>query len=419
MVKSALLVLLSRRMLFMLLFGFASGLPFALSGPTLQAWYTEAGVDIKQIGLLALVSQPYAFKYIWASFLDYYAPPPLFKRFALRRGWALAIQSLLLVILLKMSMLQPSSHGFYLALLAFVLSFFSASLDIVLDAYRTEVLTEKEKGFGNSWYITGYRLGLLLSTAGALVLADKYGFNLVYLLMALVVVVSMLVTTLAEQEPIKTKQASSLFAALQEAIKDLFMRNGVRNTTLIIGFIIIYKLGDAFSLSLTTVFMRRELGFSLTEIAAMSKTMGVVAGILGGFIGGIGVYRLGLYSSLLLFGGLQAVSNILFAVLAMVGKNYIFTATTMFIEHLCAGMGTVAFASFIMSICNKRYTAFQYALLSSLAVLGRTYVAPISGYMVASIGWINFFIFTFFIALPSIVMLLFMKKLISSLGKQG
>ena len=400
--------ILNRRVATILFLGFSSGLPLALSGGTLQAWLTVEGVDIKTIGLFTLVGLPYTLKFLWSPLLDRFA----FPVFGRRRGWILMFQALLLIIIFMMSMMSPAKAPWFLAFLAFGLAFASSSQDIVVDAYRAEVLREKERGLGAAVSVTGYRIAMLISGALALILSEIIGWRSTYMIMAGLMFVGMTAAWLGPEPEDPGVPPSTLQEAVSGPLVEFFSRKGA---WAMLALIVLYKLGDAFAGSLTTSFLIRGVGFSVGEVGAINKGMGLAATIIGALFGGALMARLGLYCSLLLYGVLQAVSNLSFMVLAMLGKSYPMLVFTIGFENLAGGMGTAAFVAFLMALCNHNFTATQFALLSALASLGRVFVGPTSGFLVDEFGWLLFFGVTFLTAIPGLVLLWRMRENVQAL----
>jgi MFS transporter, PAT family, beta-lactamase induction signal transducer AmpG len=398
-----LLVFRSRRIAAVLLLGFASGLPLALTAGTLQAWLAVESIDIKTIGLFTLVGQPYTYKFLWAPLMDRYTPPFLGRR----RGWLILTQLALLGAIAFMGTISPRESPWLLAAVAFGVAFLSSSQDIVFDAYRTDVLREAERGPGAATSVLGYRLAMLVSGGGALVLADQFlGWSTMYLVMAALMGVGIVATWFAPEPEEVPRAPKTLASAISEPLKEFFSRQGA---WLLLLLIVLYKLGDAFAGSLTTAFLIQGPGFTATEVGAINKALGLGATIVGALIGGAWMVRLGLYRALLAFGMLQAVTNLGFMLLAVVGKDYSLMVTAVALENLCGGMGTAAFVALLMSLCDKRFSATQYALLSALAAVGRVYVGPAAGLLVSALGWAPFFFLTFVIALPGIALLWLMR----------
>jgi PAT family beta-lactamase induction signal transducer AmpG len=398
----------SRRIGVMVLAGFSSGLPLALTGGTLQAWMTVAGVDLRTIGVFALVGIPYTVKFLWAPLMDRFVPPWMGRR----RGWMFLTQAALAVGIAAMAFGNPGAAPWALGATALLVVFSSASQDIVIDAYRTDVLREPERGPGAAVFVTGYRIAMLISGAVALILSEQIGWRNTYLLMASLMFVGIATTIFGPEPEIRVTPPKSLQEAVTGPLREFFSRRAAGALLLLI---VLYKLGDAYAGTLTTAFLIRGVGFSPTEVGTINKGLGLVSLILGAMVGGTLMVRLGLYRSLMFFGILQAVSNLSFMVLSWLGKSYAMLLFTVAFENVCGGMGTAAFVALLMALCDHRYTATQYALLSSLAALGRIFVAPSSGYVVESVGWALFFLLTAITALPGLGMLWRYKKVIAEL----
>jgi PAT family beta-lactamase induction signal transducer AmpG len=391
-------VLASRRMLVALVMGFASGLPLLLTISVLQAWMKEEGVDLAVIGLMALVGLPYTLKFLWAPVLDRYTIP-LFGR---RRGWLLIAQTALVLAIIALAATNPAQRPWMVALAAFWVTFFSASQDIVIDAYRREDLADEELGLGSSLYINGYRTGMLLASGGGLIMADHIPFSMVYLIMAACLLPGIL-TTLLTPEPETPKGTPQ---TLQEAIIQPFVEYFSRPEAIwILAFILFYKIGDTMASTMTTPFYL-DIAFSKTEIGSIVKLFGFWATIAGSLAGGMIMLKAGIYRSLWLFGILQALSTAGFALLAQIGHSIPALAAVIAFENLSSGMGTAAYAAFMASITNQKFTATQYALLTSLMGIPRVVVSAGSGFMAKAMGWEGYFIFCTLIALPGLLMLL-------------
>jgi PAT family beta-lactamase induction signal transducer AmpG len=385
----------NRRIGMMLPLGFASGLPLALTAGTLQAWLTVEGIDLQTIGLFSLVGLPYTLKFLWAPLMDRFSLPWLGRR----RGWMLAAQMGLLAGILALAMMEPDRIPVAVAVMALAVAFLSASHDIVYDAYRTDVLKPEERGVGVGVSVTGYRLAMLVSGAGALILSERLGWHATYILMAGCMLVGV-AATLAGPEPADPgKPPRNLFDAVQGPIGEFFSKQQSAGLLLLI---VLYKFGDAFAASLTTAFLIRGVGFTPTDVGLVNKGMGLGATIVGALIGGALLNRLGLYRSLMAFGLLQACSNLTFMALAEVGKDYGVMVGAVAFENLSGGMGTTAMVALMMSLCNHRYTATQFALLSALASMGRVFAGPPSGYLADTVGWAPFYFVTFLASLPGL-----------------
>ncbi len=392
-----------------LVLGFASGLPLALSTGTLQAWLTVEGVELKTLGWLTLLGLPYTYKFLWAPLLDRYHVPGLGGWGGRRRGWMVVLLLAMAATLFAMSMQTPNSSNdslWGIAALAFALVMLSASFDIVFDAWRAESLTAAQRGLGAAWSVIGYRLAMLTSGGLALMLADLYlGFAGVYRLMA-VFCLLLALTAMAAPQPTTVTAPRSLVAAVIEPFKEFFGRGGA---VLILVTIILYKLGDAFAGSLSTAFLIRGAGFTPAEVGAVNKGMGLLATLVGGLAGGLLMSRISLWKALLIFGLLQAITNLGFWWLAAFPPSLAGMTAVVLLENLAGGMGTAAFVALLMALCDVRFTATQFALLSALASIGRVVVGPVAGVTATDWGWANFFLLSTAAALPGLVMLFAIK----------
>lgn len=382
----------------MILMGFSSGLPLALTGGTLQAWMAVAGVDLRTIGIFTLVGLPYTLKFLWSPFMDRFVPPWLGRR----RGWIIFTQLALMCGIAAMGFSSPQDAPLALAALALFVAFSAASQDVVIDAYRTDVLHEVERGIGAAVFVMGYRMAMLVSGALALIMSDRVGWQATYFTMAGVMGIGIVSAFFGPEPEIRISPPKNLGEAVWGPLRDFFSR---RSAFMLLLLIVLYKLGDAYAGALTTAFLIKGLGFSATEVGAVNKGLGLLALIIGATIGGTLMVRLGQFRSLAAFGILQAVSNLSFMILAWAGKSYGVMIFAVAFENFTGGMGTAAFISLLMALCNHRYSATQYALLSSLAALGRIFIAPTSGYVVEAMGWANFFFITFLTALPGLFLL--------------
>lgn len=396
----------------LLALGFASGLPLALSGGTLQAWATVEMVSLQAIGFLTLVGSAYTLKFLWAPFIDRYVPPFLGRR----RGWMVLTQLALAASIAAMAWFPPSQALLVLALLAVLVAFFSATQDIAFDAYRTDVLRPDERGAGAAVSVLGYRLAMLVSGGLALVIADAWiGWGNMYLLMAALMALATLVTLVSPEPEVQPQPPRTLAEAVTGPLTEFFSRRGAIT---LLALVVLYKLGDAFAGALSTTFLIRGAGYTATEVGAVNKIMGLAATIVGALIGGGLLARLGLYRSLLLFGLAQAVSNLAYWLIAVSPQNIVLMAAGVGLENLCGGMGTAAFVALLMAFCNARFTATQFALLSALSAVGRTYLAgPLSPPLVESLGWPGFFLVTVLIALPGLALLWWLRREIQRLDE--
>lgn len=388
----------------LLILGFASGLPLALTSGTLQAWMTVENIDLKTIGFFSLVGQAYVFKFLWSPVMDRYTPPFLGRR----RGWLITTQILLLLAIAAMGFLEPGTQLRWMAALAVIIAFCSASQDIVFDAWKTDVLPAEERGTGAAISVLGYRLGMLVSGGLALWLADRWlGWQGMYWLMAALLVPCIIATLLAPETEDSIPVPKTLEQAVAAPLRDFFGRN---NAWLILLLIVLYKLGDAFAMSLTTTFLIRGVGFDAGEVGVVNKTLGLLATIVGALYGGILMQRLSLFRALLIFGILQGVSNAGYWLLSVTDKHMFSMAAAVFFENLCGGMGTAAFVALLMTLCNKSFSATQFALLSALSAVGRVYVGPVAGWFVEAHGWPTFYLFSVAAAVPGLLLLLVCRQ---------
>ena len=398
----------------LLALGFASGLPLALTGGTLQAWATIEQVSLQEIGFLTLVGTAYTLKFLWAPLVDRYAPPWLGRR----RGWMVLMQVLLALGLLAMGSLSPGKSLWLLAFVAVFVAFCSATQDIAFDAYRSDVLRKDERGAGAALSVLGYRLAMLVSGGLALILADQWlGWGSTYLLMAALMLLVALASFWAPEPEVPVQTPRSLKQAVLEPFREFF---GRPEAVTVLVLIVLYKLGDAFAGALSTTFLIRAAGYTATEVGTVNKLLGLAATIVGALAGGALMARLGLYRSLLLFGVLQAVSNLGFWAISVGPHNVWLMAAGVGIENLCGGMGTAAFVALLMGLCNQQFSATQFALLSALSAVGRTYLAgPLTPQLVQVAGWPVFFLLTVLIALPALWLLHWRRQDIERIDARG
>ncbi|MGD9973769.1 MAG: AmpG family muropeptide MFS transporter [Desulfatirhabdiaceae bacterium] len=388
---------MTSRMLVALLMGFSCGLPLLLTLSVLQAWMKEEGVDLTVIGAMSLVGLPYTLKFLWSPVMDRFVPPFLGRR----RGWLLITQVLLMLTIIWLGQTDPVLHPVRIAVIAILVSFCSASQDIVVDAYRREDLTDHELGLGSSLYVNGYRLGMLLASGGGLILADHIAFSAVYTIMAFCLIPG-IVTTLMTSEPINIFGTPvTLAEAVIDPLREYFSRQGA---LWILAFILLYKIGDSMASAMTMPFYL-DMGFSKTEIGAVVKLFGFWATLAGALAGGVVLLRIGIYRGLWVFGVFQAISTAGFSVMAVMSPSVLMLSTVIAFENFTGGMGTSAFAAYMASITNKKFTATQYALLSSLMGIPRVIAAAPTGYMAKETGWPVFFLACTLIAIPGLLLL--------------
>lgn len=395
----------------LLFLGLASGVPFDLRLGTLQSWLADAApsLDLKDLGVFSLVGLPYVLKPLWSPLLDRFEPP-LVGFLGRRRGWILIAQLGCAVTLVAMSATPPDTASDALWVLALVLAFFSASQDIVVDAWRTDVLPADQRGLGAAVASWGYRFGMLLAGFVTPMLATGVGIGWgpAYLIMGLVMAASPIATLIAPREPTDLPPPQNLKDAVVQPLADLLNRPGRahRTTVIFIALVLTYKLGDAFASSLFTAFLQRGLGFHPEEVAAFRKTIGVAAVLVGMILGGFLMVRLRLATALLAFGILQAVTNLVFVGLAETYRDFGFLAVAIIGENTATGLGAVAFVAFLTALCDRRFSATQYALLSALAALGLAVLGPVAGETADVLGWSGYFLVSTAVALPGLVLVI-------------
>ena len=423
--RKGLAVYTEPRVLIVLLLGFSSGLPLALSGSTLLVWIREAGVDLRTIGLFALVGTPYTLKFIWAPLVDALHVPLFTRRFGRRRGWLVFSQLLLIGSILLLALTDPARSPLFVALGAVLVAAMSSTQDIVVDAFRVESLPEPEQAAGMAAYVAAYRVGMLVSTAGALFLVSAFestglarssAWMWGYVAMAAMVLIGTL-TALAATEPAQSAGAeaatgpeSAFTRVTQAAIGALSEFLTRRDAWAALAFVVLFKFTDAFSGTMTAPFVI-DLGFTRNDYAAIVKGVGLAATLIGGFAGGFMARRYSLATSLWIGGVLQAVANLSFSWLAIVGINQWALAFAITAENFTSAIGTVIFVAYLSALCkNPLHTATQYALLTALAAVGRTYLSAGAGYVAAATGWPLFFAICVLVAVPSLVVLTWLQR---------
>lgn len=397
--KTLLKAIFSSHMLVAFIMGFACGLPLLLTISVLQAWMKDKGVDLGVIGMMSLVGLPYTLKFLWAPLFDRFTLPFLGGR---RKGWILVAQITLTISIIGLGSTDPVQNPWMVAFAAFLVTFFSASQDTNVDAYRREDFPDEQLGLASSLYIFGYRVGMLLASGGGLIMADYMPFSKVYLIMAMCLLPGILTTVLAHEPSVGTTPPKNFKEAVIAPFIDYFSKNGA---IWILVFILLYKIGDNMAGTMTTPFYL-ELGFTKTEIGTIVKLFGFWATIGGTLLGGLLMLRFGINKSLWIFGVLQALSTACFALLVKTGPDISALTAVISFENLTGGMGTAAFVAFMASITNRKFTVTQYALLSSLMGIPRVFASAPTGYMVKGMGWSWFFIICTVIAIPGMLLLL-------------
>ena len=390
------------KMAALLFLGFSSGLPFYLTSTTLQAWMTKANVDLTTIGLFSLVGLPYSLKFFWAPLLDRYVPPFLGRR----RGWLVITQILLLIAIASMSMHDPALGLRLLAANALIVAFLSATQDVAGDAYRTDVLHHREMGAGAAIWVLGYRIALLLTGSLAFVLADRLPWPTVYLLMSSLMLVGVIAAVLAPEPVLEDAPPRSLAEAVFLPFNEFFTRSGLFRGLLVLLFIVLYKYSDSLVIVMGTPFLL-QAGYTQTEIGVVRGGAGLIATIVGALAGGAVLARIGVNRTLWTVAVLQAVSNLGYYFLAVSAASSTALLVVIVIENFIGGLATAALLAFLMMMCNKRFSATQFALLSSLVAASRDLLTAPSGGIAGATGWPSFFLISIAAGLPSLLMLPF------------
>ncbi len=388
-----------RRLVVLVLLGFASGLPLFLTGSTLKAWMTDEGLSLATIGLFSFVTLPYSLKVFWAPFLDRYALPGLGRR----RGWMLAMQAGMALALVLLARSQPHLGLLRVVLLALAVAVTSATFDIAVDAWRAEALDQKHLGLGNSLHIAAYRVAMLVSGGLAMILAQVFGWRSTYLLMALLTGLGMVGTWLATNTDAVARAPRSLQEAVVGPLKDLLQRRGIGY---LLAFSVFYKLGDWLAEAMTMPFLMRGLGFTKLQIGTVQKTTAMVAIILGGLLGGWMLLRMSLRKALWICGFVQASSILGFWAMSLLGRHLPLLVAANTLENLAYGMGSSALVALLMGSCNRAYTGTQYALFSALTALPRTLFGGMTGFMAETYGWKLYFPICALAAVPGLLLLL-------------
>jgi PAT family beta-lactamase induction signal transducer AmpG len=408
-----------KRMTAVLLLSFASGLPFNLTGFTLQAWLADAGLDIKTIGIFSLVGFPYIFKFLWAPLLDRYLPPLLGRR----RGWILIYQVCLTISIGVMGFCSPTREPYVLGAVALLVAFLSASQDIVFDAYRVDVIPPSERALAAAATTFGYRTAAMLAGAALVLIAagleqrmgSAFAWRVAFLMVAGLMAATILATFWSPEPEDPGRPPATLADAVWLPLRELLSQKGA------VGFILLvllYKVGDAFALSLYSAFMIKGVGFSLTELSVAGKVNMTVSTMIGVGLGGIIYIRWGMFRSMLIFGIGQALTNLLYMWLAIAGKKLWLLVLATSLDTMIGGMGQAAFVAFLVSQCSANYSATQYALLSALAAAPRVIMGSIAGLVVAAIGWANFFVVTCLSATPGLILLIIFRRRIKELAER-
>jgi MFS transporter, PAT family, beta-lactamase induction signal transducer AmpG len=396
-----------RRMVAILAMGFSSGLPLALTGATLSIWLRQDGISLTAIGLFAQVGLAYNLKFLWAPVMDRVPVPGLTAWLGRRRGWGVTIQVLLALSILALARTDPAVDPRSTAVIGVVVAFFSATQDIIIDAFRVELLTDREQGAGAAATQIGYRIGMLASGAGALYLASAFNWHVAYTVMACLVGIGM-VAVLITRESVAPRPARERWfrAAVVEPFADFMTRH---DWPVILLLVVLYKMGDAVAGWMAGPFYI-SIGFSTVEIASISKVFGLIASMAGVVLGGWFVLRVGIMRALLIGGILQALSNFAYIVQLGAGHNVAVLAVTIATENVTGGIGSAAFVAYLSRLCNPAFTATQYALLSALAALSRTFIASGGGWFADRLGWAPFFTASALLCAPGLLLLLYLMR---------
>jgi len=412
--------LFTRRMLICVFTGFASGLPLYLLFNLVPAWLRSESVDLKTIGLFALIQFPYTWKFLWSPLLDRYVLPVLGRR----RGWMLITQIGLLAVIASMGAFSPQSDLHIIAWIATLLAFLSATQDIVLDAYRRELLSDAELGLGSAVHVNAYRVAGLVPGSLSLILADYMAWSTVFIITALFMVPG-IVMTLMVSEPHRAVPPRTLREAVVEPFHEFITRKGWSSALLILAFLFFYKLGDSMATALATPFYL-DMGFSKTQIGLIAKNAGLWPSVIGGLLGGLWMVKIGINRALWLFGAVQLVTIFGFAWLASMGHHAEITsveltqlAIVITLEALGVGLGTVAFVAFIARATHPAYTATQFALFTSLMAVPRTFANAATGWLVETMGWTTFFLLCAILAVPGMLLLFKVAPWNEKVSSQG
>ena len=392
--------LFTQKMLICIFTGFTSGLPLFILISLLPAWLMDSGLELKAIALFSFIQLPYVLKFLWA---------PLFDGFSFsmgrRRGWLIIFQVLLLASISMAGLLDPKSQIMTVAIISTAIAFFSASQDAVIDAYRRELLLDNELGLGTAIHVNAYRIAGLIPGSLALILADVFAWELVFFITGLFMIPGIILTILIKEPLLKVMPPKTVKEAVIEPFMEFINRKGIKEAILILLFIFLYKIGDSMATALATPFYM-DLGFSMTEIGVIAKTVGFWASIIGGILGGILMIKIGINRALWIFGFMQMFATLSFAWLAISGYSPLILGITVGLEFFAAGLGTTAFIAYIAKTTNPKFTATQFALFTGLSAVPRTITNASTGYLVEFFGWHNFFIFCSFIAIPGMILLI-------------
>lgn len=403
--------ILNKRMLICITTGFSSGLPLYLLIQFVPAWLRSAEVDLSTIGLINLVLFPYTWKFLWSPVMDRFVLP----FFGRRRGWMFVTQIMLIALMSALSLFNPATQLSQIILIVSAISFFSASQDIVIDAYRREILPDDELGAGNAFYAQAYRLSSFIPGSLAMILAGFFPWSVAHLSIAVFMLVGLITTLLIKESSKPGDEPQTMRIAVVEPFKEFFQRDGWQQAVWMLLFLVLYKLGDSMATALETPFFM-DMGFSTVEIGSIAKISKTIGATVGTVLGGLAMVKLGINRSLWIFGVFQLVSILGYVLLSVIGYNHLMLAIASGFEYLGVGLGSVALIAYMAKSTNKNFTATQFALFSSIAVIPRTFVSATTGFIIESVGYTQFFIICFVCAIPGMLMLL---KIAPWNSKQG
>lgn len=392
----------NKKILSILGLGFAAGLPLPLCSNTLAAWFAVSNVDILTISLLTLASQPYVYKFVWSPLFDSYQ----FHFLGRRRGWLFILQISLALSLLLVSQFDPLNHSYTLIALAGFIAFLSASQDICFDAYKAEVLDSNDRGLGAAIGVEGYRWGMIVSGSFALILADLVGWHITYIIMAGFMLIGSIFTFFATES---NEYLSSQYSIKETILNPFILLWKQEYIILFIILIILYRLSDSYIGTLSNTFFIRELGLSLTEVGVLNKILGLIASFIGILCGGLLMTKINLYQALMSYTFLQLILHFLYFILSLTGKYYAVIICAMLIENIFAGMGSAALVVLLMGLCHKRYTATQFAILSSFAATSRVYFTPLAGKFIVAVNWTIFYACMAILVIPCLLLIRYLK----------
>lgn len=410
--QKTLAIFQQQKMFVMFILGYSSGLPLMLTASSLLLWYKDSGIDIKDIGFLTLVAIPYTFKYLWAPLLDKIS----IKGFGRRKGWILLTQISLIILILLMSTFSPAKSPFIIAFIALLISFTSATQDIAINAYQTEILSERERALGNSIAVMGYRIGMIVTGSIVLIFADYlHDWQTAWVCIIPFFMIAPFITLFIKEN--ENVQIPKTFKdAFTLPFIEFFTRKGFYTAIIIILILIFYKLADAIAFSLNSLFFM-DLGFSKTQIAVSYKSVSLFATMFGLLAGGAIAYRIGIFKSFLLFSVIMAFANLSYVLLALVGMNHSLMIASVIVEYFCGAMGTAILVAMIMSLVNTSFSATQFAILSSIDSMGRVFVGPVAGYIQYYFGWATLFGFSFVIGILVSIMIYVFRYRIKAMAR--